>query len=289
MSPAHATGPVGHSVLEVVGRILAPALCRRVLADALGRAQTASVPEDPWEARQFIEGPLAEAISDAVGPETASFVLDDLAPILALATSGVRRSPITRPAAPEEDAHDLPTFRPDHFDPHAFDAPADPHAAPTNRPESFDVPREALDPDQIPTAPPPDSGVIALPADRPHVLVATTSATGEASLTLALGGLARVSRVTDAYQLFTALDTRTAPVWMVVDGHRPAVDLSTLAVFLPRLPAGCQVLLWGFGESELECFTEKRGWTGLDVEDDFGALADELARRASPHGDFAAG
>jgi hypothetical protein len=220
-------------------------------------------------------------------------VLDDLAPILALATSGVRRAPITRPigapAGADDDAHDVATVRPDHFDARALDAGADPHSAPTNRPEEFEVPAEAVDPDQVPTAPPPGSGVIALPAERPHVLIATTSASGEASLTLALGGLVRVSRVTDAYQLFTALDTRTASVWMVVDGRRPAVDLSTLAVFLPRLPPGCQVLLWGFSRIDLGSYTGKRGWIELEVEDDFGALADELARRASRGRDVAAG
>lgn len=264
--------------------MLAPALCRRVLADALDRAGISAVPESPWAARALVEGALAAAIGDAVGPETASFVMEDLLPILAMATtSGVHARPaVATPSQTEDDPHDVPTVRPDHFDPHAIDAGADPHCAPTNRPELFEMPAEALDPNLVPTAPPPASGVIALPAQRPHVLVATTSEKGEARLTLALGGLARVARVTDAYQLFTALDTRTAPVWMVVDGHRPSVDLSTLAVFLPRLPPGCQVLLWGFAKDEMASFTMKRGWCVLEVDDDFDALADELARRTSP-------
>jgi len=95
-------------VQEVLERLLTPALSRQLLGDALNRAGRARFPEDPVEAAQVIEGPLRELVEELFGDDTAAFVVLDLAPVLQLASSGVRRRSDTERAL---DARRGPTSR----------------------------------------------------------------------------------------------------------------------------------------------------------------------------------
>jgi hypothetical protein len=241
---AKVPGPLGQSVQEALESLLMPELSRQILDKALDLAQLRSFPEDPSRARELVEGPLWAAIAETFGHQTARFVLDDLEPILELATSGVRRkdtfvgeTETARPLGAEE-----------------------PYSASTRRPGARH-----------------GSGVLELPEALPHVLVATASDRLPPPLTGGLPSAARVSLVVGAFELFTALEMRTGPVWVLVDGHRPSVDLSTLAAFLGRLPPECWVLLWGWDPQATARFVRERGWSALRSPDDWNALAEELA------------
>jgi len=240
---ARRLGPLGQSVQEVLESLLSPDLSHRVVAKALDIAQLRSFPEDPVRARELVEGPLWAAVAETFGHDTARFVLDDLGPVLELASSGVRR----------RDAFAAQTVRPLGDD--------DPYSAPTHRP----APSEDG---------PPGSGIVEL---LPRVLVATGADRLPPELIDGLPGAARVSLVLGAFELFTTIDRRTGPVWVVVDGHRPSVEPATLAAFLRRLPPECWVLLWGCDPNATARFVRERGWSALRAHDDWGALASELA------------
>jgi len=264
-SPVKASGPLGYSVLEALGTLLAPDLCERVLERAFRVSGRRAVPEEAGAARLFVEGALASAIVEAVGPETARFVLEDLDPILRLAESQVvgrdeQQVATVRPAAAGHDPYSAPTVRPDVME--------------TRRPD-------ALDQDGVPTAAPEppepeaSSGVMRRPSTLPQLVIAT-AATGYHELANGLPSGVRVLRVTDAFELFTALDTRVGPVWILVDGYRATVDLTTLATFLPRVPEACEVMLWGFDADVVGGFVRKRGWRLLAAEEGWDDLAAEL-------------
>ncbi|MEQ8460507.1 MAG: hypothetical protein RLO52_17605 [Sandaracinaceae bacterium] len=263
--PVTASGPLGYSVLEALSTLLAPELRDRVLERAFRVSGRREVPETAVEARVFVEGALASAIIEAVGPETARFVLEDLEPILCLAES----------QQPCRDEHQLATVRPA--------AGADPYSAPTVRPELMETRRpDSLDREHVTTAAPgpadeseASSGVMRRPDTLPQLVIAT-AAPAYHELANGLPSGVRLLRVTDAFELFTALDTRVAPVWILVDGYRPTVDLTTLATFLPRVPEACEVMLWGFDHDVVGSFVAKRGWRMLHAEEEWEDLAAEL-------------
>ena len=178
-------------------------------------------PEDPIDVRQLVEGPLYELVSDEVGEDIATFMLDDLAPILELATSGVRR---TGGSA----VHHLPTTKP---------------------------------------APPPTDGAL-------RIAVATMASLEE--LKRDIGPFADVERVRDAYELFSTIESRRGPLLVVVDGHRPPVELSTLSMLIPRIPDGCRMILWGFDPARVERFLAMDRWSTIDAGQSWFELAEAL-------------
>lgn len=225
-----ATGPLGHSVLEVLGSLIAPGLCDLVVWSALNEAHLAAIPEDPSRARRFVEQELCDAIVAAVGEQTASFVLMDLAPIIDLAVSGIRRT--------ETDSHERETFRPE--------------ASHT-----------------VTTVPPPSRR-----EDKLEILVATMASLEE--LRRHVGPFATVSRIGDAFELFTAIETRRGSILVVIDGYRKAVDLSTVATLMPRVPEGCRLVLWGYEPDQVGRFATMERWSVIDATLDWGELADAL-------------
>lgn len=135
-----------------------------------------------------------------------------------------------------------------------------------------------------------DSQVVAcapfLPASRPPrrsgareslaILVATLGSLEE--LKMHLGSFATVQRACDPFELFSAIEIRSGPALVVLDGFRRAVELSTIATFMPRVPDGCRVALWGFDALEAGRYTPRAGWSTLDASVDWGSLSDALVR-----------
>lgn len=105
---AHA-GSLATALLEVMGSLMEPRRAETLLSRSLVAFGWASVPEDPESVRALVEGPLRTLLAEELGFEAATFVLEDLAPILELASSGVRATrsevrisemPSTKPAPP---------------------------------------------------------------------------------------------------------------------------------------------------------------------------------------------
>lgn len=107
---ARVTGPLGRAVEEVLHSILSPRLSREVLTDACRRAGRSSFPEDPTAAAEIIEGPLHDLVDELFGKDAAHLLVLDLAPVIQMASSGVRRRSALTPAKlPEVDGLDLPS------------------------------------------------------------------------------------------------------------------------------------------------------------------------------------
>ncbi|MCB9593671.1 MAG: hypothetical protein H6719_13140 [Sandaracinaceae bacterium] len=220
-------GPIGQTVLEVLGTMMTPDTAAEVLRRALERSARSSIPENAERVRELAEGELRAAVIEMVGVEVADSFLAHLDPILGVISSGVRpRQSAERPKS----------------------------VAPPSRSSSF---------------PPPRREEAAL-----RVIVVTAASLED--LKRHLGSFADVGRVRDAFELITALETRTGPLLVVVDGYRPAVDVATLAMFLPRIPDGCRVALWGFTTPDARRVETFPGWSIVDAGADWGALADAL-------------
>lgn len=239
-------GPLGRAVQEVLESLLSPALSRQVFTDALERAGRSAFPEDPVEAAEFVNGPLSALVQEVFGTEEATFVVDHLAPVLSLATSGVR----ARPRVP----------------------------APTARPTQETARPTEGDPYSSPTRPAPIDDAPARRSDRVEVLLTSATPSVPDEVTRALGGAASLSLVQDAFELFTRIEMRSVPVWIVVDGHRPSVDVETLAAFLKSLPTDCRVLLWGCDSPAAERIVRQRPgrWSMLRAAKTWGELVTTL-------------
>jgi len=220
-------GPVGQTLLEVLGSLMTPALCEVVVADALERAGWTQVPEHAGRLRELAEGPLRETVTELVGVDAAQHMLRDLEPILQVAESGVRRreSPAARPKP----------------------------LTPKSRISSF----------------PP----AASPGEALRLLVLTCASLEDLKKQL---GSVDVGRVQDAFELLTAIESRTGPMLVVVDGYRPMVGVETLAAFMPRVPDGVRLVLWGFEPRDTLRVQHLRGWSAIEAGPDFGDLASAL-------------
>jgi len=85
-----------------------------------------------------------------------------------------------------------------------------------------------------------------------------------------------VARVQDAFELLTAVESRTGPLLIVVDGYRPVTGVETLAAFLPRVPDGVRLVLWGFHARDTLRVQHLRGWSTVEAGPDFADLATAL-------------
>lgn len=91
-------GPIGATVLETLSTLLAPALRRHVLAEALELEGAHAIPEDPMRARAFVEGPLRLVVKRRVGPALANFLVESLGPVFSRIESSIVPDPIDSPA-----------------------------------------------------------------------------------------------------------------------------------------------------------------------------------------------
>jgi len=215
-------GPLGVTLLEVLGSLMPPERAELMALRALGRAGWSAIPEDPGAIAQLIEGPLSAILAEEVGLEATAFVLEDLVPILDLAASGVRRT------RPNIEGRSLPTTQP------------------------------------------------APPRMKEGLRIAVLTLGSLEQLRRQIGPFAEVTRVRDAFELFTLIDTRDVRLLVVIDGHRPAADLSTLVTLMPRIPDGCRVILWGFDPSESAPLAALDRWTVSDAGPDWADLAGAL-------------
>ncbi len=227
---SRAKGPIGQTVLEVLGALMTPELAEEVLRRGLERAGRTRIPENPQRVRELAEGSLRLAIVELVGAEVADSFVRDLGPILEVISSGV-----------------------------------------TARPSDSDRPRSILPPSRSSSFPPPRRDEAPL-----RLLVVTADSLEE--LKRQVGSFADLGRVRDAFELITAIETRGGPVLVVVDGYRPAVDVTTLQAFLPRVPDGCRVALWGFSAREVRRVESLPGYTVVEAGPQWGSLADALLR-----------
>lgn len=215
------TGPLGRTVQEVLQSILSPQLSREVLRDACARARRSSFPEDPNAAAEIIEGPLHDMVAELFGDDAAEILVLDLAPVIQMATSGVRRRAV-------------------------FKAPRLP---------------ETLRPEQVET---PTPVAVSAGLEPLEIIFASFAPGLPVALTSSLDGLARTRLINDAFGLLTAVEARSTPVWIVLDGHRPCVDVPTLAAFLRSLPADCRVLLWGCDDPAARRIVQQRpAWSSI--------------------------
>lgn len=226
---SRAKGPIGQTVLEVLGTLMTAELAEAVLRRGLERAGRTRIPENPQRVRELAEGSLRLAIVELVGTETADSFVRDLGPILEVISSGV---------SPKPDS---------------------------------DRPRSILPPSRSSSAPPPRRDEAPL-----RLLVVTADSLEE--LKRQVGSFADLGRVRDAFELITEIETRGGPVLVVVDGYRPAVDVTTLQAFLPRVPDGCRVALWGFSAQEVRRVESLPGYTVVEAGPHWGSLADALLR-----------
>ena len=137
------------------------------------------------------------------------------------------------------------------------------------KPDS-DRPRSVLPPSRSSSFPPRREGAAL------RILVVTADSIEE--LRRSVGAFADVARASDAFELITAIETRQGSVLVVVDGYRPVVELSVLAAFLPRVPDGCRVALWGFDAQERRRVEGTPGYSVVEAGPSWGALADALTR-----------
>ena len=247
-------GARGRAVLETLGVLLPADVRGQVLREALRLEGSAIIPEDPFRLRAFVEGPLRLVLRRDLGPLVASFVVEDLQPVLT---------------------------RLERTDTEAPDARADEHDRPTRRPSSGIRAPEVVAP-AAPRGRVHSSG--AVPASKrrsalPMVVVATAEPRATERLEPLLFAGVEVYRVTREHELLTAVQTFRRPLWVVVDMHRRVLELGTLAVFLPRVPEGCELYVWGPVPPEDEPFANRGGWERVDAAPSWAALAASLCGR----------
>lgn len=110
------------------------------------------------------------------------------------------------------------------------------------------------------STPPPPTDV---PAEKLRIAVATLGSLED--FKRHIGPFADVMRVRDAFELFALIDARRGPLLVVIDGHRPAVELSTLAMLMSQIPDGCRMILWGFEAPEIERFLVMDRWSTVSA------------------------
>lgn len=203
---ARSEGPLGRAVREALRAVAADEQQGRVLSCAIELAGSARVPEDPERAREFVEGPLRVATAEVLGEHVADAVVEDLEPILQLASSQVRpKEPETAPLMPEPELPGVVGGLPS-------------------------------------TAPPPGEE----PVDAPLVLVATLDRSGLQRLARQLLHRATVRPVHDVFELMYALEANAGRRPLVVlDCCLPAVEPQSVASMLAGLAEAPRVLLWG--------------------------------------------
>lgn len=81
---------LGATLFDALESAMSPEVAMRVVVAALQRADRSSLPRDPEAMSRFVVGPLREAIEEALDEETYGLVSDRLAPLLVMASSGVR-------------------------------------------------------------------------------------------------------------------------------------------------------------------------------------------------------
>ncbi len=225
---SRAKGPIGQTLIEVLGALMTPDAAAAVLYRALKMADRRTLPENPLRARELAEGPLFHAITEMVGLDVAESFLADLSPILEVMSSGV-----------------------------------------TTR--SSDPPRPLLPPTRSSSSPPPRR-------DEARLRVLVVTADSLEDLRRQIGSFAEVTRVRDAFELITAIEIRNGPVLVVVDGYRPAIEIATIATFMPRVPDGVRIALWGFEAFDVRRVESLPGYSVVEAGPLWAALADALLR-----------
>ena len=81
-------GPIGQTVLEVLGTMMTPDTAAEVLRRALERSARSSIPENAERVRELAEGELRAAVIEMVGVEVADSFLTHL--LVVRWRSGVR-------------------------------------------------------------------------------------------------------------------------------------------------------------------------------------------------------
>lgn len=246
-------GMRGRAVLETLSVLMAAELRERVLREALRLEGVDRIPEDPFRIRAFVEGPLRLVIRRDVGPRMASFVVEDLQPVLERLERAAANAP--------------PCF--------------DPHDLPTRRPSSGVRTQDRMETAR-PRARGHSSGAVPSSSQRgavPMVVVATAEPRAAQTLEPLLFEGVEVYRVTREHELLTAVQTFQRPLWVIVDQHRRVIELATLAVFLPRVPDGCALMVWGPLAAEDEPFANREGWDRIDAPADWASVSAALRAR----------
>lgn len=114
--------------------------------------------------------------------------------------------------------------------------------------------------------------------DEARLRLLVVTGDGVDDLRRQIGVFADVTHVRDAFELITAIEIRNGPVLVVVDGYRPVLDLTTLAAFLPRVPDGVRMAIWGFEAQDVRRMESLPGYTLVEAGPTWSALADALLR-----------
>lgn len=244
-TPSHARdgNRAAQLVREAVDAVAAPALRDRIIGNALIRARRNEVPEPLHRLRDFVQGQLREALTDALGVQPALQVVESLEPILDVLEldeeeiSEIRPSAGVVPRAPATPKDEAPTRK------HAV---VDEHAP---EPSVLDSGETLLDSGEIrllgdgnehPTDAPPEM--------QPVAVLTTLDPSVAGELRSGLGDVVEVRVVADPISFLDAIQSTPSLAVIVVDARTPSVQPITLAAMAPDLPAGVRVLMWGVTE-----------------------------------------
>ncbi|MCB9667543.1 MAG: hypothetical protein H6715_05420 [Myxococcales bacterium] len=102
----------------------------------------------------------------------------------------------------------------------------------------------------------------------PAVFIATTDVTSSQQLAARLDGVASVQAIDDLFSLMEEIhNARDRPLVVIVDGHMPAISITTIAALGPELPEHAHVLLWRSDTSSQQqahaLFDKSRDWLRL--------------------------
>ncbi|HEY6881789.1 MAG TPA: hypothetical protein VI299_27365 [Polyangiales bacterium] len=238
--PSKDSGLVARSVREALGMLVSPQMYAQLVARALASAGLSAIPEQGREVGNWIRGPLAREIENAVGSDAAEMVTEQLAPVIAHSAAS------EKVVAPRASVNPRPA-------PFTSELPTGVVAAGGRRQE-LSTTRHELTPEQLAkmneaghTARP---GALALEErELTRVLFASSARAQLEPLQGYLDGTAEVALITDLVGLLDALDDKSLvdPI-VLLDCQKPSVHVSSIAAIGEDMPVGTTIVLWGIGD-----------------------------------------
>ncbi|MDQ3036854.1 MAG: hypothetical protein M3Y87_30955 [Myxococcota bacterium] len=222
---SHLPRPVACALREALEAVASVPVRDAVIARALRDSGLSSIPESGPEVLAFAEGALHRALSDRVGVEIATEVLDQIRPVLERASMRPSRRPLARVGS----SPSLATSSSGSTCP----APGSGEAIPEEESGIFSSNRRSPRTVPAPSAP------------MPIVFFASRDPGAAAALAQALGGRATVRVVEGLLDLLESIDEaadlRRA---LVLDGARPSIEVRSLVTVAPELAGRANVVVW---------------------------------------------
>jgi hypothetical protein len=251
-------GYISRALRETLASVVSPDVCERIIAAALEAESLRELPTSPWRFRQFLDGALGEVLVNALGPEDAEPIVQELAGIAAIA----ERDHVARTGSVPPMLLESPRSGIQARPPELTTRKTDPY-------QSGQLARLLADLEQgceINSEPPSSRnyplgtaatlGVLGTASvsaggasQLPLVLVATSQPDLLRTFSAWLDPRAIVQRVANLLSLLSELSSVSERrVVVVIDARSPSVKPLSLAAIADDVPASARVVLWGMNQ-----------------------------------------